>query len=158
MGTGARVNTTTNAQGFYQFAGVSNGTYRLVFTMTGRNAKISGAVVMNNNAITVNETNFMPGNNHRALLVRLTGIQNQNPPGTNVILIHTQMRELTPPGANATDQFWHCFSDGSNEALGGVGTLIAISPGYANFMTFVTMSNYVNNVALVTINLTPGAS
>jgi len=84
--TGGRQNTMTDAQGAYQFNSIGNGTYRLVFTQSGRNARVSDVATMNNNVLTINETNFVAGNNHRILIAHLSGLPVQNISGANVVL------------------------------------------------------------------------
>ncbi|MCL2577000.1 MAG: S8 family serine peptidase [Defluviitaleaceae bacterium] len=148
METGVRTAvTTTNAMGFYNFTNIPDGTYRIVTTMNVRWASISDAVVMNNDFHMVNLTNSGSGGiTPRALLVRLTGLSNQNPPGTDVRIGTTR---FTAPAVNATDNFWRIH--GFNPV--GIGTVTATSPGFLSSYIDVTADDYINNLAIISLHL-----
>jgi len=152
MDTGSRTNTTTNANGFYSFAGVANGTYRLVFTASGRNARVSDAIIMDDNIVNVNESNSTTGNEPRVLFVRLTGMPSQNPPGTTVSFVGA--REFIAPELNSTDGFWNIFGTTlTNATTGVIGTVSVSSPGFVATTVAVAAANYENNVGVITINM-----
>ncbi|MCL2577129.1 MAG: S8 family serine peptidase [Defluviitaleaceae bacterium] len=127
ISTGERRNAITQANGSYQFTGVPNGTYRVVFHMNGRNSRLSGNIVLNNNAQTVNENNFSAaatGNpTRRALIVQINGLPAQLPAGTSIALDGIQLNHLG-------GRFWHRDGDGLPDANGGVGSLSINIPNH----------------------------
>ena len=151
METGLRRSTMTDKQGSYMFTDVKARTYRLVFTMDGRNARMSGALEISGGKYIVDEDEFTEGGSHRALLVRLDGLgDNQNPPETNIQFHPALSMILRPPEINATDQFWHLFVVGST--LMSTGGITGSSPGFEDVSSVVGDADYIDNVAIVTMH------
>jgi len=159
------MHTMTDSHGFYEFPDVSHGTYRIVFTKnegtaaTRHNARISDAIHVYSDDYSVDENNFNLGRHTRMLLVHLPDLPNQNPSGTAVTLYNFGItRNFVPPAAGAADEFWHIAGDGFDDAAGGIGTISAYSPGFVNATADVAESDYVNHLALFTLEMEPSGS
>ncbi|MCL2378268.1 MAG: carboxypeptidase regulatory-like domain-containing protein [Defluviitaleaceae bacterium] len=157
--------TTTDAQGFYQFTGVPNGTYRLLFTATNRAARFSHAFVINNNGLIVDE-NHIPvaasSSDSRVLLVHLhgLGVDSQFMPGAEIFLdntAQTNRRDLTAPPSN---HLWHLTNStqAGNAAIdnpnAGTGVLTINVPGYHPIEHTIVLADYgpIGNTANPNLN------
>jgi len=137
--------------GFYQFTGVPNGTYRVVFTAGNRHARISTAFAISNNGIVMDE-NFMDSTNlavgtaqSRVVFAHLSGIgvDIQDLPGAQLQLRNTAgtlTSNFTAPGVN---DLWQVravsggaapgFAPVANNPAHGTGDFTATAPGYHDF-------------------------
>ena len=148
--TGARIDTTTNENGFYLFENVPNGQYWMVLTKAGRFVSMNG-ITVNNNAIVWN-TNILhtAAEQERVLLAWVNGLPSQNPTGTRLEFTASagETANLVPPVVNSQNGFWGTIISAGT----ATGTLTASSPGRQDVIINVTEADYLNYIALVQVD------